>query len=155
MNPDEHCPRTEALSALVDKELGEPDRLAIEAHAQGCAICAPVLAGFRQLRSTFVALPEIAPGIDLAPLVDRRIGELAAAPKPGRQRLPRRWRWWQLAPAALGGAISLSLGAQLGSALILAPQPRVQPAALQMAAFAANPPGALCTAVQACDPTGR
>jgi anti-sigma factor RsiW len=153
MSPAETCPRTEALSALVDDELVEPARLALDAHVAGCAICAPVLAEFRQLRSTFAALPEVAPGVDFTPLVEDRIAAAAVVPKPKPQS--QRWRWWQVAPAAFGGALSLSLGTYIGSALMLGSQVTAQPAALQMAAFAANPPGALCPALQACNPTAR
>jgi len=152
MNTAEQCPRTEALSALVDDELGEPDRMALNAHVAGCALCAPVLAELRQLRIRFAALPAVVPGVDFATLVDRRIAA-AGAPKPKAQ--PQRWRWWQVAPAALGGALSLSFGAYLGSALLLGSQVAAQPAALQMAAFTEIPPGALCPAVQACNPMGR
>jgi len=152
MSPTEKCPRTEALSTLVDDELDEPARVALDAHVAGCAICAPVLAEFRQLRTTFAALPDVAPGVDFAPLVDRRIAA-AVVPKPKPR--PRRWRWWQVAPATFGGALSLSLGVYLGSALMLGSQVAAQPAALQMAAFTANPPGALCPALQVCQPTGR
>ena len=153
MNPAEECPRTESLSALVDNELGEPERLALDAHVAGCALCAPVLAEFRQLRTSFAALPELAPGVDFARLVEGRIAAAANAPKPKPR--PQRWRWWQLAPAGLGGALSLSLGVYLGSALMLGSEVAAQPAALQMAAFAAIPPGALCPALQACNPMGR
>lgn len=158
MSPAEKCPRTEALSALVDGALVEPARVALDAHVAGCAICAPVLAEFRQLRTTFAALPDVAPGVDFALLVDRRIAAAGVPkPKPKPQLRPRsqRWRWWQLAPAALGGAVSLSLGAYLGSALMLGSQVTAQPAALQMAAFTAIPPGALCPALQACNSMGR
>ena len=154
MNPAEECPRTESLSALVDNELGEPDRLALDAHVAGCALCAPVLAEFRQLRTSFAALPEPAPDVDFVSLVDSRI-DAAEAPKPAAKPRSQRWRWWQLAPAALGGALSLSFGAYLGSALMLGSEVTAQPAALQMAAFAAVPPGALCPALQACNPMGR
>jgi len=154
MSPAEKCPRIEALSALVDGELVGPARVALDAHVAGCAICAPVLAEFRQLRTTFAALPDVAPGIDFALLVDRRIAA-AGVPKPKQKLRPQRWRWWQLAPAALGGAVSLSLGAYLGSALMLGSQVTAQPAALQMAAFTAIPPGALCPALQACNSMGR
>ena len=153
MSAAEQCPRTEAISALVDNELAEPARLALDAHVAGCAICAPVLAEFRQLRTSFAALPDVAPGVNFAPLVDRRIAAAADVPKPKPR--PQRWRWWQVAPTALGGALSLSLGAYLGSALMLGSQVAAQPAALQMAAFTAIPPGALCPALQACKPTGR
>jgi len=155
MNPADKCPRTEALSALVDDELVESDRLALDAHVAGCAICAPVLAEFRQLRTRFAALPGLAPDVDFATLVDRRIAAAAGASKPRPKPRPQRLRWWQVAPAALGGALSLSLGAYLGSALMLGSQLTVQPAALQMAAFTEIPPGALCPALQACNSTGR
>ena len=154
MSADEKCSRTEGLSALVDNELGEPDRIALDAHVAGCAVCAPVLAEFRRLHAGFAALPDTAPGVDFAALVDRRIGA-AAMPKPKPKPKLQRWRWWQVAPAALGGALSLSLGVYLGGALMLGSQLTAQPAALQMAAFAAVPPGALCPALQVCNSTGR
>lgn len=152
MSAIEKCPRTEGISALVDDALAEPARVALDAHVAGCPICAPVLTEFRQLRTTFAALPDVAPNADFAFLVDRRIAA-AGVPKPKSK--PRRWRWWQLAPATLGGAVSLSLGAYLGGALVLGSQVTVQPVALQMAAFTANPPGALCPALQACNSMGR
>lgn len=155
MSTVEPCPRIEALSSLVDDELGEPDRVELDRHVAGCAVCAPLLAELRQLRANFAALPAAAPEVDIAALVDRRIGATIAAPRPKWQPRPQRLRWWQLAPAALGGALSLSLGAYLGSALMLGSQLAAHPAALQMAAFTATPPGALCPALQACNPTGR
>jgi len=152
MSSAEKCPRTEAISALVDDELAEPARAALDAHVASCAICAPVLAEFRQLRTTFAALPDVTPNVDFAFLVDRRI---SAAGVPTPKPKPQRWRWWQLAPATLGGAISLSLGVYLGGTLMLGSQITAQPAALQMAAFTAIPPGALCPALQACNSMGR
>jgi anti-sigma factor RsiW len=152
MSSAEKCPRTEAISALVDDELAEPARAALDAHVAGCAICAPVLAEFRQLHTTFAALPDVTPNVDFAFLVDRRIAA-AGIPKPKPK--PQRWRWWQLAPATLGGALSLSLGIYLGGTLMLGSQITAQPAALQMAAFTAIPPGALCPALQACNSMGR
>ena len=154
MSAAEKCPRIEAISALVDDELAEPARAALDAHVAGCAVCAPVLAEFRQLRTRFAALPGLDPDVDFVSLVDSRI-DAAEAPKPAAKPRSQRWRWWQLAPAALGGALSLSFGAYLGSALMLGSEVAAQPAALQMAAFAAIPPGALCPALQACNPMGR
>ena len=145
------CPRIDEISALVDDELAEPARVAFDAHVAGCAICAPVLAEFRQLHTAFAALPDVTPNVDFAFLVDRRI----AADVPRPKSKPQRWRWWQLAPATLGGALSLSLGIYLGGTLVLGSQVIAQPAALQMAAFTANPPGALCPALQACNSMGR
>lgn len=152
MSSAEKCPRTEAISALVDDELAEPARAALDAHVEGCAICAPVLAEFRRLHTTFAALPDVTPNVDFAFLVDRHI---AAAGVPTPKPKPQRWRWWQLAPATLGGALSLSLGVYLGGTLMLGSQITAQPAALQMAAFTAIPPGALCPALQACNSMGR
>lgn len=152
MSSAEKCPRTEAISALVDDELAEPARAALDAHVEGCAICAPVLAEFRRLHTTFAALPDVTPNVDFAFLVDRRI---AAAGVPTPKPKPQRWRWWQLAPATLGGALSLFLGVYLGGTLMLGSQITAQPAALQMAAFTAIPPGALCPALQACNSMGR
>ncbi|MDO8704669.1 MAG: zf-HC2 domain-containing protein [Sulfuricaulis sp.] len=152
MSSAEKCPRTEAISALVDDELAEPARTALDVHLKGCAICTPVLAEFRQLRTAFTALPDVTPDVDFALLVDRRI---AAAGVTRPKSKPQRWRWWQFAPATLGGALSLSLGVYLGGTLMLGSQITAQPAALQMAAFTAIPPGALCPALQACNSMGR
>ena len=153
MNPAEKCPRTEALSALADDELAGPARVALAAHAAGCPICAPVLAEIKALRNAFAALPAAVPGVDIAALVDGRIAAAAGAPMLQPRRV--RWHWWQVAPAALGGALSLSIGAYMGSALMVGAQVMPQPAALQMAAFTAIPPGALCPALQACNPARR
>lgn len=151
MSPVEPCPRIDEISALVDDELAEPARAELDAHVAGCAICAPVLAEFRQLHTAFAALPDVTPDVDFAFLVDRRI----AADVPRPKSKPSRWRWWQLAPATLGGALSLSLGVYLGGTLMLGSRVVAPPAALQMAAFTANPPGALCPALQACNSMGR
>jgi anti-sigma factor RsiW len=151
MSAVEKCPRIDEISALVDDELAEPARVAFDVHVAGCAICAPVLAEFRQLHTAFAALPDVTPNVDFAFLVERRIAADVPRPKSKQQR----WRWWQLAPATLGGALSLSLGVYLGGTLVLGSQVIAQPAALQMAAFTAIPPGALCPALQACNSMGR
>ncbi len=153
MNAAETCPRTEALSALVDDELVEVDRAALDAHVAGCALCAPVLSEFRKLHNNFAALPEVRAGVDITRLVDRRIANLA--PSRPKARPSVRWHWWQFAPAAFGGALSLSLGVYLGSELIISAPVTARPAAWQMATFSANPPGALCPALAACNVTGR
>lgn len=146
------CPRIEEISALIDDELAEHAHVALNTHVTGCAICAPVLAEFRQLHTTFATLPDVTPNVDFAFLVDRRIAA-AGVPKP-KSKL-QRWRWWKLAPATLGGALSLSFGFYLGGTLMLGSQITTQSAALQMAAFTANPPGALCPALQVCNSMGR
>jgi len=147
MSHTEKCPRIEAISALVDDELAESDRAALSVHVQGCPMCAPVLAEFRQLRSSFAALPDVALDVDLDSLVDRRI--VAHLPKPRRRA--QRWRWWEIAPVAFGGALSLSMGIYLGNVLMPGAQAEVQPMALRMAAFDVVPPGSLCLTPQACN----
>ena len=153
MSVEEECPRTEALSALVDDALEAQARSALDAHVAGCALCAPMLAEFRRLHASFAALPDTAPGIDLAPLIERRIAQAAKEPKVTPK--PRRWRWWQFAPPTLGGAVALSLGAYLGSALMTGSRIAAPPATMQMAVFRTIPPGALCPAAQICNRTGR
>lgn len=155
MSPAEQCPRTETISALIDNELGDSARAAFNAHVAGCAACAPVLAEFQQLHTDFAALPEVAPGKDFAVLVDRRIATLESTRESKPAPRLRRLRWWQIAPVALGGVISLSVGVYLGSVLMLTPQITAQPATLQMAAFTAIPPGALCPALQTCNSMER
>lgn len=147
MSHTEKCPRIEAISALVDDELAEPDRAALSLHIDGCPVCAPLLAEFRQLRSTFVVLSDTAFDVDLDALVDRRIA--ASLPKPKR-RTPR-WRWWEIAPAAFGGALSLSIGIYLGNMLMPGAQDETPAVTLQMAAFGIVPPGSLCLAPLTCN----
>lgn len=147
MSHTEKCPRIEAISALVDNELDESERAALGVHIEGCPMCAPVLAEFRHMRSTFSALPDVAPGVQLDSLVDHRIA--ARLPKPPRRT--QRWRWWELAPVAFGGALSLSMGIYLGNVLMPGAPTETRPVALQMAAFDVVPPGSLCLAPQACN----
>jgi anti-sigma factor RsiW len=133
----------------MDDELGAADRAALDAHVSGCPICAGMLVELRKLRIHFAALPELAIGTDLAPLVDQRIAAPARAAKPrGR---PPRVRWWQIALAAPGAAFALAAGAYLGSVLMLGAGIAAEPEALQMAAFSATPPGALCPTPLACN----
>lgn len=152
MNTHEPCPRIEALSALTDGELGEPERLAVQAHVDHCATCAHVLAEFRQLRARFAELNVATPAFDLAPEVDRRIGH-AGAPAPRRRThaaTPQRGRWWQVAVLAPGGAAAVSLGLWLGAGLMPAALQPARAAAVKMVPFATLPTGALCPAPQAC-----
>jgi len=151
MNTPESCPRIEALSALMDGELGEPDRIAVQAHADQCPICTPVLAEFRQLHARFAALDATTPDFDLAPEVDRRIDAAITAGlrKPTPTARPARAWWWQLALLAPGGAFAVSAGLWLGAALPGA-VPIAQATAAQMVPFSTVPAGALCPVPQAC-----
>jgi anti-sigma factor RsiW len=136
---------------MMDGELSEPDRMAVQAHADRCPVCAPVLAEFRQLHVRFAALHSTSPDFDLAPEVDRRIGAATAAGRrePGPTARPARARWWQWALLAPGGAAAISVGLWLGAALPAA-VPATQATALQMVPFSTVPAGALCPVPQAC-----
>lgn len=146
MSDQENCPRIEALSALTDDELGVTQRLALEAHVAGCAICAPVLADMRRLHADFAALPAPLRDFDVATEVDRRIGALAQ-PRPSPAPRPLRPRWWQVALLAPGGAAAVAAGLWLGAAMMPV---AAGATATQMAAFSALPPGALCPVSNAC-----
>lgn len=152
MNTEEPCPRIEALSALTDGELRDTERLAVQAHVDHCAICAPVLTEFRQLRTRFAALNVSTPAFDVAPEVDRRIGAASApAPRgPTGATPPRRVHWWQVAVLAPGGAVAVSLGLWLGAMLMPAALQSARVTAVQMVPFSTLPAGALCPAPQVC-----
>ena len=84
MNTPEPCPRIEALSALIDDELSEPEREALEAHVRGCALCAPVLSELAQLQVRFATLPMTTPAFDVTPEVMRRI-DASDVKRPARR----------------------------------------------------------------------
>lgn len=140
------CPRTDALSALIDDELSAPERDTLQAHLRGCAICAATLAELNELHACFAALPLATPAFDVTPDVMRRIGASAAKRPRGRQRRP----WWQLAMLAPAGAAALTGGLWLGAVLMPSTLVGVRIPAAQMAAFSALPPGVICPAPQAC-----
>jgi anti-sigma factor RsiW len=146
MNDQESCPRIEALSAMIDGELDVPERAALESHLAGCAICSPVFAGMRRLHDGFAALPTPRRDFDVAAEVGRRIAALAPR-QPPRPAPPSRRRWWQVAALAPGGALAIAAGLWLGGSMLPA---AAGPAAAQMAAFSAMPPGALCIASGSC-----
>jgi len=152
MNTHKPCPRIEALSALTDSELGEPERLAVQAHADQCPVCGPVLAEFRRLHARFTALDATTPHFDVAPEVDRRIvaGTIPIPREPMRLTRPAGVRWWQFALLAPGGAVAVSAGLWLGTSLMAAALPNAQATAVQMVPFSSIPAGALCPVPEAC-----
>jgi len=149
MSDQEDCPRIEALSALIDDELEARQRLALQAHIAGCAICAPMLVNMRRLHAEFAALPTPLPDFDVAVEVDRRIGALLP-PQPSRTLRPSRPRWWQVAVVAPGGAMAVAAGLWLGASMMPAAGGAT---AAQLAAFSTLPPGALCPVSKACGRT--
>ena len=135
------CPRSEALSLLLDGEIAASARREIETHAAACPVCGAMLRDFGELRTALGALGRACVGVDVAALVDARLPP-RAAPRPR----PRRQGWrWQLVPAGLAAACMLATGAYLGmllgggAALGVARPPA-------LAVFDAVPPGGLCLA---------
>ena len=95
----------ERLSDLLEREIDEPTRAALEAHALSCADCGSLLADLRKLRIDASNLPLLEPGRDLWEGISRRI-DAPVIPLPTREngfaRRERRWsRWAPMAAAAV------------------------------------------------------
>jgi hypothetical protein len=108
INPVDHCDQfNEALADLLERELPEPMRAAMEAHAIACNDCGPLLADLRKLRLDAANLPELAPGRDLWAGIEARIETpVVAIGARGAERGSRVRRSWiasGLAAAALVG----------------------------------------------------
>jgi anti-sigma factor RsiW len=145
------CPRTEAISALIDGELGDVAAHELRLHAAQCAQCESALLAFTGMRTELQALHEIRSGVDIAALV------LSRLPKPAvpRRKPARHWGGlWQLGPRALGGAAAaLGIGAYLGLTLVAGGGVALRPAA--MSVFYGEPPGAYCAGLPSCSARGR
>jgi hypothetical protein len=61
------------LSALLEREVDEPTRASLEAHAIACAECGSLLADLRKLRVDAANLPELTPSRDLWAGIESRI----------------------------------------------------------------------------------
>jgi hypothetical protein len=131
------------LSEYLDGELSDGERIALEAHLQGCHDCPTVLAELRQVVSRARTLEHEAPMRDLWPGIAQRIG---AAAKPQTvdlaSRRSRRWSFSlpQLAAAGLalmtvsGGAVWLLRNpAQQNLAPVIATVPSGNPQAINAA----------------------
>ncbi|HSM14875.1 MAG TPA: zf-HC2 domain-containing protein [Thermoanaerobaculia bacterium] len=96
----------EALSALVDGELGEPERRELETHLAGCAPCRARLEGLRRVAGELGALGRPAPPPTLDLWVSRRVAiERGESAGSWKVRLER----WS-APGALLGPFAIVLG---------------------------------------------
>lgn len=144
------CPRTEAISALIDDELGASDARALRLHAATCAACGSALTAFAGQREELRALREIRSDVDIAALVLPRL------PRPAAPRRAPARPWpglWHVGPRALGGAAALGVGAYLGLMLVTAGGAALRPAS--MSVFAGEPPGAFCAGLPSCSARGR
>jgi hypothetical protein len=101
----------EALSALLDGEVAEGERVSIEAHLTGCGVCRDLLEDMRLLDCAVVAEAPPPVPVDLASRIREKLdapaSSGAAAPSPWR-RARRRRRDLRLAAAAcilVGGLV--------------------------------------------------
>jgi anti-sigma factor RsiW len=144
------CPHTEAISALIDGELGESAAQELKLHAAQCAACGSALLAFTGMRADLRALREIRSDVDIAALVLSRL----PSPAVPRRKPVRHWGGlWQLGPSALGGAAALVVGAYLGLMLVAGGGVALRPAS--MAVFSGEPPGAYCAGLPSCSARGR
>src|SRR5919109_770661 len=110
---------TDRLSDYLDGELPDGERIAVEAHLQGCAECSAVLRDLRRVVRRAKILKDQGPNRDLWPEIATRIGATAAATTKtidlASHRRARRWSFSlpQLAAAGIallvlsGGAVWL------------------------------------------------
>jgi anti-sigma factor RsiW len=135
---------SDRLSDYLDGDLPDNERVALEAHLDGCAECTAVLDDLRRVVQRARTLSPAAPPVDLWPAIARRIGasaprepeviELSSRRKPGR-----RWTFSlpQLAAAGItlmtlsGGAVwMLSSSARTATVATVKPGPTVEPRAI-------------------------
>jgi hypothetical protein len=129
-----HCADREAtLNDYLDGLLSEPDRTALEAHLEGCAICRQFLTGLRSLRARTQALPRgLEPERDLWPGI-REALSIRRAGLPGSFTGFPAWikGWSGLVPAAASIAVILVI---VAVAMIALRQSAVPPDAGKMGA---------------------
>ena len=102
---------TERLSAYMDAELGEADRAQVDAHLQGCPVCARHLEELRAVEAAARALPLQVPA-----------GYFAAFPGRVRRGLePARFRRRRYGPAWIGAAAAAVVLALLTPRLLREP----------------------------------
>lgn len=135
------CPRTQALSALLDREESTAASEKLERHLASCLLCQHQWQALQALRQSLLALPALKPGVDLV-AVPHRHGPARAGSNPWRKP----WAWW---PAGLGAGVALATGIWLGSLLGAG---AVAPAAGAGRVFDPIAPGGLCAATELCRP---
>lgn len=111
----------ERLADLLERDVDESARAALEAHALACADCGALLSELRKLRIDASNLPTLAPSRDLWDAISQRIDAPviplhagAAVVERGAAPVPR-WRRW----ASMSAAAALLMAATAASTYYL------------------------------------
>jgi anti-sigma factor RsiW len=108
----------ERLSEYLDGELSDGERIALEAHLQGCGECAAVLADLRQVVARAQMLENETPPRDLWPVIAQRIGATSGKARTvdlaSRRPAARRWSFSLPQLAAAGIALMVVSGGTVG-----------------------------------------
>lgn len=111
----------ERLADLLERDVDESDRAALEAHALECAECGALLSDLRTLRIDASNLPTLAPSRDLWEGISQRIDAPVIPLHTGSGTLERgaasgsRWRRW----ASMSAAAALLIAATAASTYYL------------------------------------
>ena len=109
----------ERLADLLERDVDESARAALEAHALACADCGALLSDLRALRIDASSLPPLVPSRDLWEGISQRIDAPVIPLRAGaveRGALPiRRWRRW----ASMSAAAALLVAATAASTYYL------------------------------------
>jgi hypothetical protein len=100
------------LGDLLERDVDETSRAALEAHALGCAECGALLADMRKLRIDAASLPVLEPSQDLWAGIERRIDAPVIPLRAGDSDVVagrRQWRRW--APLAAAAVLLVSVTA--------------------------------------------
>jgi hypothetical protein len=93
----------ERLADLLERDVDEASRAALEAHALACDECGSLLADLRKLRMEAANLPVLEPGRDLWQGIADRIDAPVIPLRSGandRIHMPHRWQRWAFVAAA-------------------------------------------------------
>jgi anti-sigma factor RsiW len=135
------------LSDYLDGELPDGERIALEAHLQGCGECSAILADLRQVVARARILENESPRRDLWPGIAQRIGatsgERETADLASRRAAARRWSFSLPQLAAAG----IALMAVSGGTVWLLRSPAQQSVAPSVATEPSGDPRAINAAV--------
>jgi anti-sigma factor RsiW len=142
---------TDRLSEYLDGELPDGERIALEAHLQGCGECSVILAELRQVVARAGMLDNATPRRDLWAGIAQRIGATAGGSRTvdlgSRRAGPRRWSFSLSQLAAAG----IALMTASGGAVWLLRSPEQQNVAPPLATAPSGNPRAINAAA---DPRG-